>query len=70
MRKARFVLWKRPKGWDGDWTFRPGRYESKEAALDAIRNLDPSYDWMALMEGKIPQDNKKVGRRSVAGGEA
>ena len=59
-KRVRWVLWERPKG-HGKYRLRRGRYQSMEAAQDAIRHLRSSdLDMLAIPEGHEPQSNATV----------
>ncbi len=60
MNSSRWVLWQREKGCKTNWSLRIGRYKHKEAAHDAIAGLlsgGSNKDFLALPEGREPQDN-------------
>lgn len=54
----RWVLWEKSEG-EEKYTLRRGRYATKTAAEDAIKNLaKPGMRMLALPEGIEPQANK------------
>jgi hypothetical protein len=61
------VLWHKEKGSKANWSIRIGRYKNKQAAQDAIAGLLAEHSnkhFLALPEGKEPQENLQVKRMS------